>query len=146
MRSIEPALDSDRPAIECLLAEAGLPLDGLDLALATAVVARDEGADKAVVGCAGIEPYGFTGLLRSVCVVADRRGTGLGRSLVAAAEALAATRGIDDLYLLTETAADWFPRLGYEPTLRASVPAALAASPEFVNACSESAAVLRKRL
>ena len=84
--------------------------------------------------------------MRSVCVVADRRGTGLGRSLVAAAEALAATRGIDDLYLLTETAADWFPRLGYEPTLRASVPAALAASPEFVNACSESAAVLRKRL
>ena len=42
MISIELALDSDRPAIERLLTEGGLPLDGLELALPTAVVARED--------------------------------------------------------------------------------------------------------
>ena len=143
MISIEPALEADRPAIEGLLTGSGLPLDGLELALASAVVAR---ADDSVVGCAAVEPYGPFGLLRSVCVAAELRGTGLGHQLVKAAEELAASRGIAELYLLTETAERWFPRLGYLPTTRAAVPAALTDSPEFVSACPESAAVLHKRL
>jgi amino-acid N-acetyltransferase len=143
MTAIERALDSDRPAIEGLLTANGLPLDGLDVALPTAVVARDAGG---IVGCAAIEPYGPVGLLRSVCVAAELRGSGLGTRLVAAVEALAVERGVADLYLLTETAETWFPRLGYVATVRGSVPAALKASPEFTSACPEGAAVLRKRL
>jgi amino-acid N-acetyltransferase len=146
MTPIELAIDSDRPAIEHLLTDTGLPLEGLEAALSSAVVARTEGAERAVVGCAAIEPYGSAGLLRSVCVASDLRGTGLGRSLVTAAESLAAARGITDLYLLTETAVGWFPRLGYEPTKRATVPAAVTASPEFASACPESAVVRRKLL
>lgn len=103
-------------------------------------------ADDSLAGCAAIEPYGSAGLLRSVVGAAEIRGTGLGRELVAAAESLAAAHGIEELYLLTETAAAWFPRLGYEATTRASIPAALAASPEFTGPCPDSAAVFRKRL
>jgi amino-acid N-acetyltransferase len=143
MTSIEPALEDDRPAIEGLLTGSGLPLDGLELALGSAVVAR---IDDSIVGCAAVEPYGSVGLLRSVCVAADRRGTGLGGLLVDAAEKLAAARGIGELYLLTETAEGWFPRLGYQPTTRDAVPGPLAASPEFTGACPDSAAVLHKRL
>jgi amino-acid N-acetyltransferase len=143
MTAIERAVDSDRPAIEALLTGAGLPLDGLELALATAVVARGE---DGVVGCAAIEPYGSVGLLRSVCVAPELRSTGLGRRLVAAIEALAASEGIGELFLLTETAADWFPRLDYLATTRASVPTALAGSPEFTGACPDSAVVLHKRI
>lgn len=140
---IERALASDRSAIEGLLVGGGLPLDGLDAALPTAVVARDE---SGIVGCAAVEPYGSVGLLRSVYVAPDLRRTGLGRRLVAAVEALAASRGMAELYLLTETAEAWFPRLGYVAVTRASVPAALAASPEFASACPQSAAVLHKSL
>lgn len=143
MTSIEPALDSDRPAMEGLLAGSGLPLDGLGAAMPTAVVARGE---TGVVGCAAIETYGSAGLLRSVCVAHDLRGTGLGRRLVGAVEALAAAHDIVELYLLTDTAERWFPRLGYRPTTRASVPPELTPSPEFTSACPESAAVLHKRL
>jgi len=143
MTAIELALEADRPAIEALLAGSGLPLDGLEIALPTAVVAR---ADDSVVGCAAVEPYGSVGLLRSVCVAADLRGTGLGHELVKAAEELAASRGIGELYLLTETAEAWFPRLGYLPTTRDAVPATLAASAEFDGACPQSAVVLHKRL
>ena len=73
-------------------------------------------------------------------------GPGLGHELVKAAEELAASRGIGELYLLTETAEKWFPRLGYLPTKRDAVPAALTASPEFTGACPDGAAVLHKRL
>lgn len=143
MTAIEFALESDRTAIEGLLAGSGLPLDGLEIALPTAVVAR---ADESVVGCAAVEPYGSVGLLRSVCVASDLRGTGLGGKLVEAAEKLAASRGIGELYLLTETAEGWFPRLGYLPTTRDAVPAVLTTSPEFAGACPDSAAILHKRL
>jgi amino-acid N-acetyltransferase len=141
--TVERALDSDRAAVEDLLTANGLPLDGLEIALPTAIVARDEGR---VVGCAAVEAYGSVGLLRSVVVAPDLRGTGLGRRLVETAEELAAERGIAELYLLTETAEAWFPRLGYRPAARASVPAELTVSPEFTTACPESALVLHKRV
>jgi amino-acid N-acetyltransferase len=143
MTAIELALDSDRAAIESLLTSSRLPLDGLDAAIATAVVARTEGR---VVGCAAVEPYGSVGLLRSVCVAPDLRGTGLGRRLVAATEEIAAQNGIVELYLLTETAEAWFPRLGYVAATLAAVPAALTVSAEFTGACPDSAAVFHKRL
>ena len=143
MTAIERALDSDRTAIASLLVANGLPLDGLEIALPTAVVARGQGG---VVGCAALELYGPFGLLRSICVVPELRGTGLGRRLVTATEQLASTVGISELFLLTETAEAWFPRLGYTPTPRTSVPAALMASPEFTSACPDTAAVLHKRL
>ena len=47
------------------------------------------------------------------------RGTGLGRQIVGASERLATELGIRELYLLTETASDWFPRLGYRAVERA---------------------------
>ena len=146
MTTTEHPTEADWPAIERLLTESGLPLEGLEIAHPTAVVARTEAPGRSIVGCAAVERYGSFGLLRSVCVAPDHRGTGLGRELVAATERLAAEQGISDLYLLTETAVDWSPRLGYQPTTRAAVPAAVAASPEFTTACPQSAAVLYKRL
>lgn len=143
MTAIERAHGPDRTAIESIVAANGLPLDGVQIALHTAVVARGEGG---VVGCAAFEPYGSVGLLRSVCVVAHLRGMGLGRKLVGATEQLAAAAGISELFLLTETAEEWFTGLGYVPAARASVPALVMASPEFTSACPDSAAVLHKRL
>ena len=143
MTSIERALPGDRRVIEDLLEANRLPLSGFGRALPTAIVARD---GAAIAGCAAIEPYGSVGLLRSVCVAAGRRGTGLGRQLVAHAEALAAESGIVDLYLLTETAADWFPRLGYVRAPREEAPVELTFSAEFTVACPATAVMMRKHL
>jgi amino-acid N-acetyltransferase len=143
MSVIEQAGPGDRRAIEDLLESAHLPLAGLGRALPMALVVRDGGA---VVGCAAVESYGPFGLLRSVCVEPARRGTGLGRRLVAEAETLAADQGIGELYLLTETAAEWFPRLGYEAASRDTAPPEITVSAEFTVACPASAVMLRKRL
>ena len=143
MVEIELAAPKDGPAIEALLTANGLPLAGLELASELTLTAW---ADGTLLGCAAIEQHRSVGLLRSVCVAETERGTGLGRRLVAEAESLAVKVGIDELYLLTETAAAWFPRLGYTSAERAEAPAALTASPEFTGACPDSAVLLRKRL
>ena len=143
MIAIELARRTDRPAIEGLLQANGLPTLGLELAMPAAIVARE---DRRIVGCAAVEIYGSAGLLRSVCVEPAQRGTGLGRRLVERTEYVARHRGVDELFLLTETAAEWFERLGFTPDRRESAPAPLQASPEFTGACPVSAALLRKRL
>ena len=140
---IERAVSADTPAVEALLSAAGLPLDGAADALTRGVVARD--GDE-VVAAAAVERYGDAGLLRSVVVAPGRRGSGLGRGIVAAAESLARDEGVRDLYLLTETAVDWFPRLGYEPVERAAASAAVGESIEFTTVCRDTGVPMWRRL
>jgi len=140
---VERAIPSDVPAVLALLAAAGLPLEGVAEALATGVVAR-EGAE--VLGAAAVEPFGRAGLLRSVVVAESRRGTGLGHRLVAAAEVLARGEGVEELYLLTETAADWFPKLGYAVVDREEARAAVGESVEFTMVCATTGVPMRRRL
>lgn len=141
--AIDRATPDDVPAVEALLVAAGLPLEGAREALVTGVVGRE---GNAVVGAAAVEPYGEAGLLRSVVVAADRRGTGLGRALVTAAEDLAREMGERELYLLTDTAAGWFPKLGYEIVDRETARAAIGDSIEFTMVCATSGVVMRRRL
>lgn len=140
---IARATSADYPAIAGLLTDAGLPLDGAAAAFETGVVARD--GDR-LVGAAAVELYGDAALLRSVVVVPDRRGGGHGRALVAAAEGLAAHAGARETYLLTETAADWFGRLGYQAIDRDRVPIDVATSIEFTTACATTAVAMRRHL
>jgi N-acetylglutamate synthase-like GNAT family acetyltransferase len=140
---VERAVPSDVPVIEALLAAAGLPLEGVAEAFETGVVAR-EGAE--VLGAAAVEPFGRVGLLRSVVVAESRRGTGVGRELVVAVETLARDEGIEELYLLTETAADWFPGLGYEVVDREQARTAVGESVEFTMACATTGVPMRRRL
>jgi amino-acid N-acetyltransferase len=143
MTDITPANSGDLPAITALLTTDGLPIDGLADHISTAVVARDGGR---IVGAAGLELYGDGGLLRSVVVERACRGTGLGRRLVEAVIDLARGRDVTALYLLTTTAGDYFPKLGFTPIDRAIVPAGVQQSVEFVSACPASALAMMKRL
>lgn len=134
---------ADIPAVERLLADAGLPLDGAAQALSIGVVARD--GDR-IVGAAALEPYGDNALLRSVVVAPTQRGAGVARELIAQVEDLARRGGAADIYLITETAMTYFPRLGYVEVARSAVPSAIGASVEFTSACSTSAVVMRRHL
>jgi amino-acid N-acetyltransferase len=137
------ATAADWLAVRDLLVRANLPVDGAEKAFETGLVAVE---DDRVVGCAAIETYNGTALLRSVAVTPDRRGSGVGTSLVQAAEALARTTRSKEMILLTETAEPWFGRLGYERMERHAAPADVAASVEFSTACSESAIAMRRSL
>lgn len=143
MIAVRTAGPADLPAVRALLSTASLPLDGADQAFEQGVVAVAGGI---VVGAAALERYGTDGLLRSVVVEPGLRSTGVGRALVAAAEALAVGLGIRDLYLLTETAVEWFPRLGYVMLDRAAAPDGIAGSWEFRFACVERGVLMYRSL
>ncbi|MGH7644462.1 MAG: arsenic resistance N-acetyltransferase ArsN2 [Gemmatimonadales bacterium] len=138
--SITPASAADLPAILDLLRAAQLPLDGLAEHVATTVTARE---NDRLVGCAAVELYGESALLRSVAVDEAVRGTGLGRALTAAALDLARARGARTAYLLTTTAGGYFPRFGFRVISRGEVDPAVQRSVEFTTACPASALVMK---
>lgn len=141
--TIEAATAADLPALLALLARNGLPAAGLADHLATALVARAGGA---VIGSAALEIYGEAALLRSVAVDAAWRGRGLGQALTGAALDLARRRGVVAVYLLTETAAGFFPRFGFQPLPRAAVAPAVQQSVEFTTVCPDSAQAMALNL
>ena len=98
------------------------------------------------VGIAGLESDGTDGLLRSVVVEQSARGNGFGTALCDALERRARADGVETLYLLTTTAADFFADRGYEELERADAPAAIRATTEFDELCPASATCMRKQL
>lgn len=142
---VRPATSIDLEAARGLVRDAGLPLDGFDEAASVFVAERD----GAILGVAALEDHtdqnGRALLLRSVAVRPDRRGDGIGAALVHAA--LRAAEHVDvSVSLLTETAADYFPRFGFEPTTRDGLPSSLGASEELQGACAVTAhALIRRR-
>jgi amino-acid N-acetyltransferase len=140
---IEPARQSDQAAILRLVAECGLPVDGLVDHLDTAIVAR---VDNCVVGCAALEVYPDGALLRSVAVAPAHRGNGIGHRLAQSALGTARQAGASSVYLLTTTAEQFFPRFGFSRVAREDVPAGVLRSVEFQSACPTSATVMRRHL
>ena len=141
--AFRPATSADWGAIEAMLNDARLPLDGARQHLDSFIVGELDGA----IVCAGaLEHYGATALLRSVVVSATRRGGGTGGLLFNALKGIARSRGIDKLYLLTTTAAAFFARRGFTESARVEVPPALHASREFQGACPASATLMSMSL
>ncbi len=140
---IERARPGDLPSVLALLARVGLPPDGLAACFTHALVARD---GEQVVGSAALEVYGDNALLRSVAVAPKYQGQGLGRQLATAALELAADSHVVRVYLLTDTAGDYFPRLGFRPVAREAIAPAVQASVEFTSVCPQSARVMEKEL
>ncbi len=140
---IKPAAPADLPGILALLDASRLPRAGIEDHVASTLVARQ---DSGVVGTAALELYGGAALLRSVAVATTLRGRGLGAALTVAALDLARRRGVQTVYLLTETAGRFFPRFGFHAISRAEVDIAVRASTEFTTACPKSAMVMVKQL
>ena len=139
--NIERARPDDLPSVLRLLERHGLPLDGASDFCESMVVARNVGQ---VVGAAALELYADGALLRSVVVDASVQGKGVGQQLTVAALALANKLGVSTVFLLTTTAADFFPRFGFERITREDVPASVRTSVEFQSACPASAVVMRR--
>lgn len=136
---IRRATPEDLAAVERLLTEADLPLDGVREALGDFVVAH---AGTALVGVAGLEVCCDNALLRSVAVAPEWRSHGVGRALVTRVISDAEARGVRALYLLTTTAERYFPSFGFRTTSRDAVPDEILATGEFQGACPSSACVM----
>jgi len=141
--TIVPAMVDQTEAIQALLAEAELPSEDFGQHLGHFLTAKQNGR---LAGAVGLEIYGEVGLLRSLVVDTTYRGKGLGIKLCERIFDYAHAHGIKKLYLLTTTAADFFPKLGFSTTTRDSVPPAIQSTEEFASICPATAVCMVKTL
>ncbi len=130
--------------IKQLLQTCGLPSEDLTVAHLAHFFA--ERKNSVVIACVGLEIFEKSGLLRSLAVAEGWRGRGLGRKLVHTIEQYAVWKNIQSLYLLTESAADFFAQIGYMTIARNEVQGGVRDSAEFQTLCPDSAICMIKRL
>jgi len=124
-----------------LLQSENLPVEDLPATLNNFFVALDH---DNVVGAVGLKNYNNCGLLRSLVVNKEYRNEKIAQKLVKQLEEKAKASRIDCIYLLTETAPDYFAKKGYEGIGRDEVPASIKQSSEFSHVCPQSAIVMQK--
>jgi amino-acid N-acetyltransferase len=144
--ALRPMGVSDIVAMKNLLRAVGLPTDGVGGEFAAGYVLAER--NGALVGAAGVEVYGRSGLLRSVAVEPSQRGLGLGRLLVEDRLHWAAANCLRTVYLLTTTAAaaGFFSKLEFATIERAELATEVKASEEFSRICPETATAMVRRL
>ena len=99
----------------------------------------DEGQ---VAGCVALEPHEDAGILRSLAVAPDRRGRGFGWMLADGAVNRARELGLKRIYLLTESATDFFAeKLGFRAVDRNTVDQAVAAARLFRDSAKSAVAM-----
>jgi SAM-dependent methyltransferase/predicted GNAT family acetyltransferase len=138
--AIEDAGPNDPASIAEILGAVGLPTAGVAGSRGRFVVARE---GKEVVGCAGLEVYGNTVLLRSLAVLPAYRGRGLGGRLAREIVERARRLGARQALLLTTSVAAMAAAMGFEAIPRDQVPAEVRDSWEFKADCCGAATCMR---
>src|ERR1044071_1924646 len=124
---ISPVNLTYRNAIIGLLQSEGLPVADLPTDLPDFFIATDNGL---VIGAIGLEVYERDGLLRSLVVKKEYRSMNIAAGLVNELEKIAKSKGLKNIYLLTETAQGYFSKKGYETIKREDAPDSLKQSSE----------------
>ncbi len=135
----EAVRESEYEVADALVQASGLPLDDLDQCRDTQFVLRD---GAAIIATAALEIRGEDAILRSVAVDPARRGERLGERIVAHTIDQARVAGLRAVYLLTETAEEFFPRFGFVREPRDSAPPAIQASVEYCSVCGSDAVAM----
>lgn len=99
-----------------------------------------------LVGVGGLEIIDGVALLRSVAVSRERQKQGIGAQLVNLIEKTAKDSGLAALYLLTNTAADFFKASGYRVIHRDNFAEPLKQTAQFSGLCPVSAVCMMKIL
>lgn len=132
-----------RDQVIALLALEGLPFSDLPKRLDNffVMLTRD-----GVIAVAGLEVYGRNGLMRSVVVNSDYRNQGIATQMVEKIIEAAINKELAKLFLLTETAREYFLNKGFEIIGRELVPPPVMRSSEFSTVCPVTATVMLKTL
>ena len=134
---------NQRDDIAAILSAQKLPVEDLPEVLDNFLLAKE--SDQ-LIGVLGLEIYGAYGLLRSLAVIPEYRNKGIASKLIERLESLAALTGLTELYLLTETAPEYFAAKSFQKITRDEVPDEVKQSSEFSHICPVSAIVMKKLL
>ncbi len=140
---IEIALPEDIEQVNHLLRIVNLPTEGLEDHLDNLLVMR---RGDAIISCGALEVYGQYALLRSLAVQPDLQGFGLGREITKTLLEMAKLKEIKAVFLLTETASDFFFSLGFKLIGRNQIAEPVQQSQEFTTLCPASATAMKMDL
>ena len=99
-----------------------------------------------LIACIGIEILNETALLRSLAVDSHYKKQGIGRQLADYIEDLCRQNGVNEIFLLTESAEKYFIRLGYKVVARKNAPASIKTTTQFSSLCPTSSTFMHKKL
>jgi len=139
---IRVATEHDLPSTIEMLRAAGLPTE--DLSVGRLAFVAEINSD--IKGAIGLETFGDGGLLRSLIVLPNAQGEGVGSLLVRSLEQSARERGIRELWLLTIDADGFFSRFDFIVRSRNLAPDSIRRSEEFSTLCPDDAVLMSKSL
>jgi N-acetylglutamate synthase-like GNAT family acetyltransferase len=100
--------------------------------------------ESGVAGCVSLEVLGDDAILRALAVNPEFRGAGYGWMLADMAVAQARWRGVRRIYLLTETASDFFAaKFGFRVVDRTTTGKLVAASETFTQPTAAGLVAMR---
>jgi amino-acid N-acetyltransferase len=140
---IRNAAPSDIRQVVELLQSGQLPTEDLRPDLENFWIAEAEGK---AVGLIGLDLYVPFGLLRSMIVLPQERSKGIASRLVEQVEARGKELGLTDLFLITNTAADYFTRKNFRQIDRFALPASVGTSREMNGLCPASSMIMHKSI
>lgn len=143
MEIVDHAISPNAPDLKAALEAADLPAD--DLGEAGRTFFRYD-VDGKPVGYGGYERYGDAALLRSIVVLPELRGQGLGKAIAENVASRAFNDGARHAYLLTTSAASFFESLGYALIERSSAPQEILNTKQAATLCPSTAAMLSRQL
>ena len=98
------------------------------------------------IGYFGYEAFADVALFRSMVVVAEARNKGYGSLIWQLAKLKLTAAGINDVYLLTNTAAPFFSKQGFKQVARTSAPKSILATNEFKEFCPADSVCMKINL
>lgn len=143
MIEITKASDRDQESVYSLLKLVNLPIEGVADNFHNFFVAWE---GNKLLGCGGVEIYEDVGLIRSVAVHPSFQNRGLGQKLVETIQKYSIEKGLNEIYLLTETAEEFFSKLEFNVIPRDEVDNRVKQSIEFTTLCPDSATCMVKTL
>ena len=139
--AMRPAHREDMPAVRRLLSVTSLEEPARDDQQGGFFVLRNE---DGTVGCVSLEVLGDDAILRALAVDSKFRGAGYGWMLADMAVGQARWRGVRRIYLLTETASDFFAaKFGFRVVDRSTLSRQVAASEAFARPAGAQQVAMR---
>jgi amino-acid N-acetyltransferase len=140
--NIVPASQNGFSAAIDLLKKNNLPTE--DITPGTQLFVVEDGDE--VIATVAVEYDYNNALLRSLSVSEEKRKTGIGAELVSFIEDYVGKQGVQNVFLLTTTAADFFSKRGYKIVERSNVPDFIQNTTEYSVICASSSTLMKKEL
>lgn len=137
--TIRQADKNDFPAIRELLLTNNLPLISVERHIEEFIIAEQ----TEIIGVMGALQEDSKGLIRSFAVTASLRKVGVGLALLQTMEQQLKRQEVKEIYLLTETARDYFKKAGFIEISREEMPVSLLRESGLDQACPCSSHCLK---